>query len=81
MDLYVQDLIEAGDPIPLDQGTIELAEPAVLINVRHALRALSRRGDLSGHSKRMASCCNECGAVTVSIAIKMAAAWWSPTTA
>jgi predicted RNase H-like HicB family nuclease len=33
IDLYVQDLLEAGQAIPLDQGTIELAEPAVLVNV------------------------------------------------
>ena len=33
LGLYVQDLLEAGQPIPVDQGTIELAEPAVLINV------------------------------------------------
>ena len=33
IDLYVQDLVDAGEPIPLDQGTIELAEPAVAINV------------------------------------------------
>ena len=31
--LYVQDLVESGEAIPLDQGTIELAEPAVLVNV------------------------------------------------
>ncbi|HXC32865.1 MAG TPA: type II toxin-antitoxin system HicB family antitoxin [Verrucomicrobiae bacterium] len=30
--LYVQDLV-AGDKIPVDQGTIELAEPAVAVNV------------------------------------------------
>ena len=33
IDLYVQDLVDAGEPIPLDQGTIELAEPAVAVNV------------------------------------------------
>ena len=33
LGLYVQDLLEAGQAIPVDQGTIELAEPAVLINV------------------------------------------------
>jgi predicted RNase H-like HicB family nuclease len=33
IDLYVQDLLEAGQAIPVDQGTIELAEPAVLVNV------------------------------------------------
>jgi predicted RNase H-like HicB family nuclease len=33
IDLYVQDLLEAGESIPLDQGTIELAEPAVVVNV------------------------------------------------
>jgi len=33
LDLYVQDLLEAGRAIPVDQGTIELAEPAVLVNV------------------------------------------------
>jgi len=31
--LYVQDLIEAGEQVPLDQGTIELTEPAILVNV------------------------------------------------
>jgi predicted RNase H-like HicB family nuclease len=33
IDLYVQDLLEAGQSIPIDQGTIELPEPAVLVNV------------------------------------------------
>ena len=33
LDLYVQDLLESGEPIPLDQGTIELSEPAVAVNV------------------------------------------------
>jgi len=33
IDLYVQDLLEAGQSIPLDQGTIELPEPAVVVNV------------------------------------------------
>lgn len=33
IDLYVQDLIEAGEPIPVDQGTIELPEPAVVVHV------------------------------------------------
>jgi len=33
IDIYVQDLLEAGQAIPVDQGTIELAEPAVLVNV------------------------------------------------
>ena len=33
IDPYVQDLREAGQAIPVDQGTIELAEPAVLVNV------------------------------------------------
>ena len=33
IDLYVQDLVESGEAIPVDQGTIELAEPAVLVNV------------------------------------------------
>jgi len=33
IDLYVQDLLEAGEPIPVDQGTIELPEPAVVVNV------------------------------------------------
>ena len=33
IDLYVQDLLEAGQAIPVDQGTIELAEPAVLVHV------------------------------------------------
>ena len=33
IDLYVQDLLEAGERIPVDQGTIELPEPAVVVNV------------------------------------------------
>ncbi len=33
IDLYVQDLIEAGEEIPVNQGTIELPEPAVVVNV------------------------------------------------
>jgi antitoxin HicB len=35
VELYVQDLIEAGEPIPvdIDQGTIELPAPAVAVNV------------------------------------------------
>ena len=33
IDLYVQDLVDAGEPIPLDQGTIELPEPAVAVNL------------------------------------------------
>lgn len=33
IDLYVQDLIESGEPVPVDQGTIELPEPAVVVNV------------------------------------------------
>lgn len=33
IDLYVQDLIEAGERIPVDQGTIELQEPSVAVNV------------------------------------------------
>ena len=33
IDLYVQDLIEAGEKVPVDQGTIELPEPAVVVNV------------------------------------------------
>jgi len=33
IDLYVQDLIEAGEQIPVSQGTIELPEPAVVVNV------------------------------------------------
>ncbi len=33
IDLYVQDLLEAGDPIPVNQGTLELPEPAVVVNV------------------------------------------------
>jgi len=31
--LYVQDLLDAGEPILLDQETIELSEPAVAVNV------------------------------------------------
>jgi hypothetical protein len=30
IDRRVQDLVEAGEPIPLDQVTIELPEPAVV---------------------------------------------------
>jgi len=33
IDVYVQDLLEAGERIPVDQGTIELPEPAVVVNV------------------------------------------------
>jgi predicted RNase H-like HicB family nuclease len=33
IDLHVQDLVDAGQPIPLVQGTIELPEPAVVVNV------------------------------------------------
>ncbi len=33
IDLYVQDLIEAGEQIPVNQSTIELLEPAVVVNV------------------------------------------------
>jgi len=35
VELYVQDLIEAGQPVPVepDQGTIELSTPAVAVNV------------------------------------------------
>lgn len=33
IDLYVQDLVESGEPVPVDQGTIELPEPAVVVNV------------------------------------------------
>ena len=33
MDFYVQDLNEAGEQIPVNQGTIELPEPAVVVNV------------------------------------------------
>ena len=33
IDLYVQDLLEAGEQIPVAQGTIELPEPAVVVNV------------------------------------------------
>ena len=33
VELYVQDLLEAGEKIPLEQGTIELPEPAVAVNV------------------------------------------------
>src|SRR5258708_24307220 len=33
IDLYVQDLIEAGEKVPADQATIELPEPAVVVNV------------------------------------------------
>ena len=33
MDLYVQDLIEAGEQMPVSQGTIELPEPALVVNV------------------------------------------------
>ena len=33
VELYVQDLVEAGETIPVEQGTIELPEPAVVVNV------------------------------------------------
>lgn len=33
IDLYGQDLLESGESIPVDQGTIELQEPAVAVNV------------------------------------------------
>jgi predicted RNase H-like HicB family nuclease len=33
IDLYVQDLIEAGEQVPVGQGTIELQEPVVAVNV------------------------------------------------
>jgi predicted RNase H-like HicB family nuclease len=33
IDLYVQDLIEAREPIPEHRDTIELPEPAVVVNV------------------------------------------------
>src|SRR5258708_6455748 len=33
IDLYVQDLLEAGELVPVGQGTIELPEPAVVVNV------------------------------------------------
>ena len=33
IDLYVQDLVQAGEHIPVTEGTIELSEPAVLVNV------------------------------------------------
>ena len=44
IDLYVQDLIEAGEQIPVDQGTIELLEPAVVVNVCRFIRALEGDG-------------------------------------
>jgi len=33
VELYVQDLLEAGEKIPVEQGTIELPEPAVAVNI------------------------------------------------
>ena len=33
VELYVQDIVEAGENVPVDQGTIELPEPAVVVNV------------------------------------------------
>lgn len=33
IDLYVQDLLEAGEEIPVEGGTLELSEPAVAVNV------------------------------------------------
>lgn len=35
VEFYVQDLIESGEKVPVDaqQGTVELPEPAVAINV------------------------------------------------
>lgn len=32
-ELYVQDLLESGEKIPVDDGTIELPSPAVAVNV------------------------------------------------
>ena len=33
VELYAQDLVDAGETIPVEQGTIELPEPAVVVNV------------------------------------------------
>jgi len=33
IDLYVQDLIESGQSVPLGDDTIALPEPAVVVNV------------------------------------------------
>ncbi len=33
IDLYVQDLLGAGETIPVERGTIELPEPAVVVNL------------------------------------------------
>jgi hypothetical protein len=33
VELYVQDLVEAGETTPVEQGTIELPEPAVVVNL------------------------------------------------
>ena len=33
VELYVQDLVAAGDRIHVEQGTLELPEPAVAVNV------------------------------------------------
>jgi predicted RNase H-like HicB family nuclease len=35
VDLYVEDLREAGEPIPVDpeKGAIELASPSIVVNV------------------------------------------------
>ncbi len=33
VELYVQDLIAAGDKIPVERGTLELPDPAVAVNV------------------------------------------------
>lgn len=35
IELYVEDLLQAGDPIPLDpqQGAMEWSTPAVVVNV------------------------------------------------
>jgi predicted RNase H-like HicB family nuclease len=35
VDLYVEDLLEAGEPIPVDpeQGVVEVSAPSVVVNV------------------------------------------------
>jgi predicted RNase H-like HicB family nuclease len=78
IDLYVQDLIESGEPVPVDQGTIELPEPAVVVNVRPACRAGSPRATLSMHSKLMDLFFSACVAAIAFSNIPMDAASLSP---
>src|SRR5260370_1483960 len=51
IDLYVQDLLEACQAIPVDQGTIELSEPAVLVHVLRVFHWACRIARSSTHWK------------------------------